>query len=144
MSEVKSGDTVRVHYEGSLSDGRKFDSSLERDPLEFTVGSGQIIAGFENAVVGMEVGETKTVTVPPEEGYGQHNPELMQKFPREQVPDDIDLEVGMRLQAADREGRPIALTVVEFDDDTVTLDANNPLAGLDLTFEMKVVEIVDE
>lgn len=142
MTEVKTGDTVKVHYEGSLADGSTFDSSLDRDPIEFTVGEGRLIPGFEQAIVGMEEGDSKTVTVPPEEGYGQHNPELMQKFPREQVPDEIELEIGMRLQATDREGRPIALTVVEFDDATVTLDANSPLAGQELTFDLKVVEIV--
>ncbi len=142
MAEVKTGDTVRVHYEGSLEDGRKFDSSLDREPIELTVGSGQVISGFENAVVGMEEGDSRTVTVPPEEGYGPHDPNLLHKVDREQVPDEIDLQVGAQLQATDRQGQVIALTVADFDDSTVTLDANHPLAGQDLTFDVKVVEIV--
>lgn len=142
MAEVKTGDTVRVHYEGSLEDGRKFDSSFDREPIELTVGSGQVISGFENAVVGMEEGDSRTVTVPPEEGYGPHDPNLLHKVDREQVPDEIDLQVGAQLQATDRQGQVIALTVADFDDSTVTLDANHPLAGQDLTFDVKVVEIV--
>jgi peptidylprolyl isomerase len=141
MTQANSGDTVRVHYTGTLSNGEQFDSSEGREPLEFTLGSGQVIAGFDDALTGMTVGENKTVTIPAAEAYGEHNAELLHKVPREQMPAEIELETGMELGAQDQAGNPINFVVVEFDDATVTLDANHPLAGQDLTFALELVEV---
>lgn len=142
MSQVKPGDTVRLHYTGKLDDGTEFDSSNGRDPLEFTVGSGQIIPGLDQAVAGMEVGESKTVTVPPEQAYGDRDPARQQSVPRDQIPDHIPTDPGTRLQVQTPEGQTIAVVVADVDDSSVTLDANHPLAGQNLTFDVEVVEIV--
>jgi FKBP-type peptidyl-prolyl cis-trans isomerase 2 len=142
MNDVKAGDTVRIHYTGTLDDGSTFDSSSGRDPLEFTVGSGQIISGLDNAVPGMSVGEKKVVEVPHDEAYGPHNPQAQQTIPRETIPDDIPVDPGTRLQMRTQDGREVAVTVVESDEEKVLLDANHPLAGKDLTFEIELVEIV--
>ncbi len=142
MTTVKTGDTVRIHYTGTLTDGSRFDSSEGREPLEFTVGAGQIIPGLDSAIPGMTVGEEKTVAVPCDEAYGQVNPEARQSVPREGIPDDIPLEVGSRLQMQTPDGQAVPVTVVAADDATVTLDANHPLAGQDLTFAIALVEIV--
>jgi peptidylprolyl isomerase len=142
MNDAKPGDTVRIHYTGTLSDGSTFDSSQGRDPLEFTVGSGQIIAGLDRAIPGMTVGETRTVTVPAAEAYGDHNPEGVQSVPRAQVPDHIPLDPGTQLQVQTGDGRTLPVTVTEVTADVVVLDANHPLAGKDLTFEVELVEIV--
>jgi peptidylprolyl isomerase len=141
MTQVKTGDTVRVHYVGTLTDGTEFDNSAGRDPLEFTVGAGQIIPGFDNALPGMTVGEQKTVNVPAAEGYGDHDPNARQSVPRDQIPADIPLEVGGQLQMQTPEGRVVPITVVEVADDAVVLDANHPLAGKDLIFAIELVEI---
>lgn len=141
MTQAAKGDTVLVHYTGTLEDGEQFDSSAGREPLEFTIGSGQVIAGFDDALTGMAVGETKQVTIPADEAYGAHDPQLMHKVAREQVPAEIELETGLALQAQDQAGNPIRFVVVEFDGDTVTLDANHPLAGKDLTFDLELVEV---
>jgi peptidylprolyl isomerase len=142
MTATKAGDTVRIHYTGTLTDGTTFDSSQGRDPLEFTVGSGQIIPGLDKAVPGMEVGDSKKVTVPAEEAYGAVNPEARQAVPRETVPDHIPLDLGTQLQVQDQSGRTIPVVVAEVTEETVVLDANHPLAGKDLTFEFELVEIV--
>ncbi|TDE39097.1 FKBP-type peptidyl-prolyl cis-trans isomerase [Antarcticimicrobium sediminis] len=142
MTTVKTGDTVRIHYTGTLNDGSRFDSSEGRDPLEFTVGTGQIIPGLEIAIPGMKIGEAKTVVVACDEAYGPVNPEARQSIPREGIPDDIPLEVGARLQMQTPEGQALPVTVVAVDEATVTLDANHPLAGQDLTFAIELVEIV--
>jgi FKBP-type peptidyl-prolyl cis-trans isomerase 2 len=142
MNDVKAGDTVRIHYTGTLDDGSTFDSSAGRDPLEFTVGSGQIISGLDNAVPGMSVGEKKVVEVPHDEAYGPHNPQAQQSIPRETIPDDIPVDPGTRLQMRTQDGREVAVTVLESDEEKVLLDANHPLAGKDLTFEIELVEIV--
>lgn len=142
MTEVKSGDVVRIHYTGKLSDGTVFDSSEGREPLEFQVGAGQIIAGLDREVEGMNVGDADTVIVAAAEAYGAHDDQQVQVVPRSAVPDTIELERGARLQAQTQDGREIALTVVDFDDSQVTVDANHPLAGQDLTFEVKVMEVV--
>ena len=141
MSEVKSGDTVSIHYKGSLEDGTVFDSSEGRDPLQFEVGSGQIIPGLDEALPGMSEGESKTVTVEPENAYGEVNPNAVQSVPRDTVPDEIPLEVGTPLQVQTQDGRTVPVTVSGLTDDTVTLDANHPLAGKTLTFEIEVVKI---
>ena len=142
MTDAKSGDTVRIHYTGTLDDGSTFDSSKGRDPLEFKLGSGQVIPGFDTAVTGMSVGESKTVTIPPEEAYGAHNPQGLQSFPRANIPPDVPLEIGTRLQMQTPEGQAVQVVVTEVSDDAVMLDANHPLAGKALTFAIELVEIV--
>jgi peptidylprolyl isomerase len=142
MNDVKPGDTVRIHYTGTLSDGTTFDSSQGREPLQFTVGSGQIIPGLDRAIPGMNVGETKTVTVPAAEAYGDRNPDGVQSVPRAQVPDHIPLDPGTQLQVQTGDGRTLPVTVTEVTTEVVVLDANHPLAGKDLTFEVELVEIV--
>jgi len=141
MTTAKDGDQVAVHYRGTLDDGSEFDSSHGRNPLEFTVGSGMVIAGFDDAVRGMSVGDQKTVTLPSDQAYGQHRQELVQQVERARIPDHIEIKEGVQLQASRPGEQPTVLTVVSFDDDTVTLDANHPLAGKDLTFELEVVSI---
>ncbi len=142
MSTAKEGDTVRIHYTGTLEDGSTFDSSAGRDPLEFTVGSGQIIPGLDNAIPGMSVGEQKKVAVPCGEAYGDHNPDALQAVPRDAIPDTIPLELGLQLQMSSPEGQAIPVTVVEITEEQVTLDANHMLAGKDLTFDIEMVEIL--
>lgn len=142
MSEAKSGDKVRIHYTGTLEDGSTFDSSQGRDPLEFTLGSGQVIPGFDKAVTGMSVGDEKTVEIGADDAYGAHNPDGLQSFPRDKVPEDIPLELGTRLQLSTPSGQPVMVTVAEVNDEEVKLDANHPLAGKDLTFKIELMEIV--
>ena len=141
MTEVKSGDTVAIHYTGTLQDGTTFDSSEGRDPLEFQVGSGQIIPGLDGALPGMTVGDKKVVKVPSEEAYGPTNPEMRQSVPREGIPAEIPLEVGTQLQMQTPDGQAMPVTVVDVDEATVTLDANHPLAGKDLQFDIELVKI---
>lgn len=141
MSEVKSGDTVRIHYTGSLTDGSVFDSSEGRDPLEFTVGKDQVIKGMDAGLEGMTVGEKKTLNIPCQEAYGPINPAARQSIPRDGIPADIPLEVGIQLQMQSPEGQVLPVTVVEVADDTVTLDANHFLAGKDLVFEIELVSV---
>ncbi|MEI4197678.1 FKBP-type peptidyl-prolyl cis-trans isomerase [Roseovarius sp. E0-M6] len=141
MTEVKSGDTVHIHYKGTLDDGTVFDSSEGRDPLKFEVGSGQIIPGLDNAMPGMEVGEKKTVEVPADDAYGQVDPNARQQVPREGIPDDIPLDPGTQLQVQTEGGQVLPVTVLEVTDEVVTLDANHALAGQDLTFDIELVAI---
>jgi len=141
MSQAKSGDTVKIHYTGTLDDGTEFDSSAGRDPLEFSLGSGQVIAGFDNAVDGMAVGESKTVTIPPAEAYGDRHEKLIQQVPASSLPDDMKPEVGMQLQSKSRDGQEMNLVVAEVTEETITVDANHPLAGFALTFAIELVEI---
>lgn len=142
MTEVKSGDVVRIHYTGKLTDGTEFDSSAGRDPLEFKVGSGQVIPGLDNRIEGMNVGDKDTVTIPADQAYGPRDDAQVQVVSRSAVPDGVDLSVGSRLQASTRDGKQVLLTVVDVDDSQVTVDANHPLAGQDLVFDIEVVEIV--
>jgi peptidylprolyl isomerase len=141
MTQAKQGDTVRIHYTGTLLDGSVFDSSDGRDPLEFTVGSGQIIPGLDKAIPGLAVGDKKKVEIPCLEAYGPIEPSARQAIPREGIPDEIPLEIGIQLQMQSPEGQVIPVTVVELDDATVTLDANHPLAGQDLIFDIEIVSI---
>lgn len=138
---VKPNDTVRVHYTGKLADGRVFDSSREREPLEFTLGEGQLIPGFEKGVIDMEVNEKKTIEIPSSEAYGERNEEMMQEVPKSQLPEEVKPEVGMGLISQTPDGREMRLTVAEVKDETIVVDANHPLAGQDLVFELEVVEI---
>ena len=141
MTQVKQGDTVRIHYTGTLNDGTTFDSSDGRDPLEFVVGSGQIIPGLDVALPGMAEGEAKTVKIEPEQAYGPVHDDARQSVPRGDIPADIPLEMGTQLQVQTPDGQTMTVTVVELSDEQVTLDANHPLAGQDLTFAFEVVSI---
>ncbi|MEQ8370291.1 MAG: peptidylprolyl isomerase [Alphaproteobacteria bacterium] len=141
MTEAKSGDTVLVHYTGRLADGTQFDSSDGRDPLEFTLGQGQVIAGFEQAVTGMTPGDSQQVHIEPAEAYGERADDLVFQVPRENFPDDLDIAPGMRFRAADPGGNAMPVTVTEVADGQVTVDANPPLAGQVLTFDISLVEI---
>ncbi len=141
MSQAQAGQTVKVHYTGTLDDGTQFDSSAGREPLEFTLGNGSVIAGFDEAVTGMSVGENKTITIPSDQAYGEHNPEMVQNVPREAIPSDIELETGMVLNAQGPDGHTLNFTVTSFDEQQVTVDGNHPLAGKDLTFALELVEV---
>ena len=141
MNQVKSGDTVSVHYTGTLTDGTVFDSSRSRDPLVFTLGSGQVIPGFEEAVLGMQVGESRTATIPAAQAYGEHRDELMFEVDRDQLPQNISPEVGQQYQMSQPDGQVIVVTVQDVTPDLVTFDANHPLAGQDLTFSLELVSI---
>jgi peptidylprolyl isomerase len=142
MAAVKSGDKVRVHYTGTLADGSQFDSSRERAPLEVNVGSGETIPGFETALVGMNPGDTRTVTIAAAEAYGDRDEERIISVRRAALPDDIELQIGQMLDMMTGEGGRVLVTVAAFDEETVSLDANHPLAGHDLTFELELVEVL--
>lgn len=141
MSEIKQGDTVRIHYTGTLLDGKVFDSSDGRDPLEFVVGSDQIIPGLDSAMPGLNVGDKKRVEIACVDAYGPINPAMRQDIPREGIPDDVPLDPGTQLQMQTPDGQAVPVTVIEANDATVTLDANHPLAGQDLVFDIEVVSI---
>ena len=138
---ASAGDTVLVHYTGTLDDGTVFDSSREREPLSFTLGEGQVIPGFDEAVTGMSPGETNKITIPAEQAYGPHRPELVQTVERAQIPPHLPLEPGNRLEAQGQNGERMILTVLEADENKAVLDANHPLAGRDLTFDLELVGI---
>lgn len=140
-AKAKNGDTVKVNYTGTLSDGTVFDSSVDREPLEFTIGSKQVIVGFENAVIGLKVGETITVTIPAAQAYGEYNEALVSVMDRSAFPTDKELEVGLKFQGTTSTGTRI-YTIIAFDETTVTVDGNHELAGKELTFEITLVEIV--
>ncbi|MGB5637987.1 MAG: peptidylprolyl isomerase [Sedimenticolaceae bacterium] len=142
MQKPQAGDTVRVHYTGTLEDGTQFDSSRGADPLEFAMGQGQLIAGFEMAVAGLAPGESVTVTLAPEEAYGEFDAGMVQEVPRRMMPEGVELEPGMVLQGQSDEGQVDNFTIVSLTEETVTLDANHPLAGKSLTFDIELVEIV--
>jgi FKBP-type peptidyl-prolyl cis-trans isomerase 2 len=145
MQKIKTGDTITVHYTGTLEDGSEFDTSRERGPLQFTVGAGELIAGFEQAVVGMIEGDEKSVVVGPDLAYGERTDDMLQVIPLDDLPDDIELQIGLQLHAEDEdEEEVIVLTVVEFDDEEVTLDANHLLAGQTLTFDIEVLSIDED
>lgn len=141
MMTAKNGDTVKVHYTGKLQDGTVFDSSMSREPLEFAIGSGNIIPGFENAVIGMNPGDSKTETIPAENAYGPHREEMVLVVERGQIPEDVAVEVGQQLQIRQQEGQVIPVIVTDISDSQVTLDANHPLAGEDLVFDIELVGI---
>lgn len=141
MQQAKSGDVVKVHYNGRLTDGTTFDSSEGRDPLEFTVGNGDVIKGFDDGVTGMAVGDKKTVHIPAEEAYGQKDDSRIVEFPKANFPPDLKPEVGMQLNMTTGEGQVIPVTIVEVAEESVVLDANHPLAGEDLIFDIEMVDI---
>jgi FKBP-type peptidyl-prolyl cis-trans isomerase 2 len=142
MAQVKSGDKIKVHYHGKLTNGETFDSSAGREPLEFEVGSGMVIPGFDEGVTGMTVGEKKTVNIPFAEAYGPKNPEMVIEMPKDRFPADMQIEVGMPLMMSDQQGQQFQVTIVEIKEEAVMLDANHPLAGQDLIFDLELVEIV--
>ncbi len=141
MQQVKSGDTVQVHYHGKLTSGETFDSSEGRDPLQFTVGQGQVIKGFDEALVDMKVGDKKTVNIPVDEGYGQRRDDMVVDYPKKDFPAEMTPEVGMQLNMSDNQGNNIPVVITEVKDETVVLDANHPLAGKDLVFDIELVSI---
>lgn len=143
MTEAKMGDVVRINYTGRLTNGTQFDTSTGKEPLEFTIGLGQVIKGLEAEVAGMAPGDKNTVTIPCELAYGEHRPEAIQQLDRSKVPSGIDVRVGTQLQARTSDGGLMPITVVELDDDHVKIDANHPLAGQDLVFDVELVEIVE-
>jgi FKBP-type peptidyl-prolyl cis-trans isomerase 2 len=142
MQQVKKGDTIKVHYHGKLNDGSTFDSSEGREPLEFEVGGGMVIPGFDSGVTGMAPGEKKTIVIPADEAYGQKQDEMIMEFPRDRFPADMVPEVGMQLNMSNGSGQNFPVTIAEVGDEAVLLDANHPLAGQDLTFDLELVEIV--
>jgi FKBP-type peptidyl-prolyl cis-trans isomerase 2 len=142
MQQVKEGDKVRVHYHGKLRNGETFDSSQGREPLEFTVGSGQVIKGFDEGVKGMNVGDKKTVEIAAQDAYGDKDQSNVFEFPKEQFPENITPEPGLQLAMSDGSGRSFPVTVIEVKDDVVVFDANHQLAGEDLIFDIELVEIV--
>ena len=142
MTNAKEGDTVKVHYTGSFEDGTVFDTSEGKEPLEFTVGAGEVIPGFDSAVLGMATGDNKEIQVPMTEAYGPHHDELVLTIEREHIPMESDPVEGMMLQAHLKDGQTVMVQVTDVKDDSITLDANHPLAGKDLTFQITLLEIV--
>lgn len=141
MSQVKQNDTVKVHYTGKLKDGQVFDSSEGKEPIEFTLGQGQLIPGFEKGLIEMKVNEKKTINIPKEEAYGEPRAELIQEVEKAQLPEEIKPEVGMGLVSKSPDGQEMNLVVTDVKDDTIVVDGNHPLAGKDLVFDLEVVEI---
>ncbi|HEX3024107.1 MAG TPA: peptidylprolyl isomerase [Chitinophagaceae bacterium] len=141
MQQVKKGDTIKVHYHGKLVDGTTFDSSEGREPLEFEVGSGMVIPGFDEGVTGMAVGDKKTVQIPADEAYGPKQENMIMEFPREKFPADMIPEIGMQLNMNNGQGQSFPVVIVEVQETVVILDANHPLAGQDLIFDLELVEI---
>ena len=142
MQEAKKGDKVKVHYHGKLTNGETFDSSSGRDPLEFEIGSGSVIKGFDEGVSGMKVGEKKTINIPVDEAYGERSEDMLIEFPKDRFPKDMEIKEGMQLMMSNGTGQNIPVIVTEVKDDAVILDANHPLAGEDLIFDIELVEIV--
>jgi peptidylprolyl isomerase len=144
MQQVKSGDKVKVHYHGRLNSGQTFDNSEGREPLEFEVGGGMVIKGFDEGVKGMAVGDKKTINIPFDQAYGPRNPDMIIEMPKERFPKDMELEVGMPLGMSDGQGQQFEVVIAEIKEDIVILDANHPLAGQDLIFDLELVEIVNK
>lgn len=141
MSTAKKGDHVKVHYTGKLTSGEQFDSSTGREPLAFTVGAGQMIKGFDEAIPGMALGDKKTINITPENAYGEKNKEAIIEFPKANIPEEMKLEKGMKLQLQNEAGQPIPVVVTEVKEEVVILDANHELAGKELVFDIELVEI---
>ncbi len=142
MQQAKSGDKVKVHYHGRLTTGETFDSSQGREPLEFEIGGGMVIKGFDDGVAGMTIGEKKTINIPVHEAYGERQEEMMVEFPLNQFPPDMKPEVGMPLTMTTAQGYPVQVVITEIKEESVILDANHPLAGKELVFDLELVEIV--
>ena len=143
MAQVKLGDIIRVHYHGTLEDGTVFSSTYqEKEPFEFAVGKGSVLPGFEQAVIGMSVGDTTSISIPPEEAYGQHRKEFVFMMNRSQAPAGLNLEIGKRLQIRTNQGKETIATITAITEDSVILDANDPLAGKTLKFDIELIEIL--
>ncbi|MGD9163837.1 MAG: peptidylprolyl isomerase [Chromatiales bacterium] len=142
MKQAQDGDTVRIHYTGTLDDGTQFDSSTGREPIEFTLGEQSVIAGFEAGVKGMQEGEQKSIHIPADEAYGQRNESLVEDIPRHNFPQEMELQVGMQLQAQSPDGERFNVVVTALSEESATLDGNHPLAGEALNFDLELVEIV--
>ncbi len=142
MSTAKNGDKVKVHYTGTLDDGTVFDSSKGKEPLEFTLGQGQLLKGFEDAVVGLEIGDSTQINLSPQEGYGQKKEELIVKVSKDKLPDELNVEPGMHLQMQTTQGQAVPVCVTEVNEDNIVVDANHQLAGKPINFEIELVEIV--
>ncbi len=142
MQQVKSGDKIKVHYHGRLTNGETFDKSEGREPLEFEVGSGMVIKGFDDGVTGMTVGDKKTINIPFAEAYGPKNPDMIIDMPKDRFPKDMEIEVGMPLSMSDGQGQQFQVVVAEVQEEVVILDANHPLAGENLIFDLELVEII--
>ncbi len=142
MSKAQKGDTVKVHYVGKLKNGEVFDSSYDREPLEFTIGGGQLIKGFDNAVEGMEEGEKKTVTIPADEAYGPYREDMIIEVGKENLPEGLEPQVNQQLYMEDAQGQTLIVTVTEVLENSIKLDANHPLAGKDLVFDIELISIV--
>lgn len=141
MAAAKVGDTVSVHYTGKLADGTIFDSSVDREPLGFQLGRGKVIPGFENAIIGLNQGDKTSVTIPSDEAYGAYNKDLVLEVDRGQIPANVDLKIGLVLESVQDDGRRIPMTIIKLTDSLVTMDANHPLAGKELLFEIELVQI---
>jgi peptidylprolyl isomerase len=142
MTQAKTGDTVKVHFEGSLEDGSIFGSTINDEPFEFTIGQKHMLPGFENAVIGMQKGDTKTITLPPEEAYGLHKKELVHVMNRSGFPKEINLEIGKTLRVRTQDGKYIVVTIKDITEDSIVLDENEPLAGETLTFNIELIDIL--
>jgi peptidylprolyl isomerase len=142
MAQAKKGDTVTVHYTGTLEDGTMFDTSAEREPLKFTIGGGQVIPGFDRTLIDMAPGDVRVAVIPAESAYGVHSKDLVTDVDRERFPADMELEIGQQLQVGLADGEQAVVMIVDLSDTSVTLDANHPLAGQQLTFEIELVEIL--
>jgi peptidylprolyl isomerase/FKBP-type peptidyl-prolyl cis-trans isomerase SlpA len=141
VAQAQEGDEVRVHYKGKLKDGTVFDASDEGEPLTFTLGENRVIEGFEKAVVGMEPGDSKTTEIPPAEAYGDHRPDMVMELDRAQLPENLEPKVGQQLQLRLEDGRTVPVLITEIGDDGVTIDANHPLAGRTLVFDIELVDV---
>ncbi|MCB0192758.1 MAG: peptidylprolyl isomerase [Anaerolineae bacterium] len=142
MTQAQNGDTVKVHYTGKLTDGTQFDTSASGNPLEFTLGGGQLIPGFEQAVLGMTPGDTKTVTIASGDAYGEHREDMVVTVNKDQFPDHITPQLGQQLEMRQANNQPLNVVITDISGEEVTLDANHPLAGKDLVFDLELVEIV--
>lgn len=142
MTKAKTGDRVKVHFEGYLEDGTVFGSSMDDEPFEFTIGEKNMLPGFENAVIGMQKGDTKTITLPPEEAYGPHKKELVTVMEKSGFPQEISLEIGKRLRVRTQDGKYTMVTIKDFTEDSIVLDENDPLAGKTLTFKIELIDII--
>ena len=142
MAQAENGDTVKIHYTGKVDDGSVFSSSSNQGPMQFKLGEGHVILGFEEGVVGMSPGESKSIKIPPEQGLGAHHDQMVQVIDRKQLPPDLEPEVGQQLQVRRSGGQTMLVTLTDISDATVTLDSNHPLAGKALAFDIKLIEIV--